>query len=499
LGEDEEFISGDYKASTDNLHSWVSECLLDELGLVLTENLEKEISQCPIEGEFQYISSDILNMRKELPRLLILMKRALTGHLIMNPTKNESYREGFNIRDSDFRTQKEGQLMGSIISFPFLCLANAALCRYAMEITDCKNYKLVDRFIESYTTAPLLINGDDCLFKGKVIVLFDNWKKITHFGGLESSVGKTFRSRKFMTINSTQYSYKEVKSDWELESGIVDRTTYETVKYVNLGLCYQQKKDGTRGKPFYRLGAVHRDLQKTCPPELFARASLLFLSEASKRKFRKEYIKKDKKIVGKQYVEVWENSTQNAALPLFIPEWLGGLGLQIFPGMEKNWISRWDLQSANFIRMNMGSCLTVRSLSDFAMWRFHHLYRQTIGDFTFLEGQNFKNVEFDGNVRTLQEQDSKLYALSVVDILLKMKKEQLHCSPSKEEKKILMENYKENCKLWSKVRCIPDFTYQVDKLQPMGLDELLYEKKEFSLSCFDCRLGNLDRKVGIMY
>lgn len=93
--EDMQILNGDYKASTDNLRGWVSETLADELCKVLKENGSFEIDQT-------------------------LLVRSLTGHI-------------FQMKDGSKKPQTDGQLMGSISSFPFLCLANAALCRLALE------------------------------------------------------------------------------------------------------------------------------------------------------------------------------------------------------------------------------------------------------------------------------------------------------------------------------------------------------------------------------
>lgn len=473
LGLDEEFISGDYKASTDNLHSWVSECLLDELIKVWKESTVQE---------------DTFHQNIEL--FNVLMKRALTGHLILNPEMNDLYREDPGaVRDEDFLPQKEGQLMGSIISFPFLCLANAALCRYSMEVSEFKNLKLVDRYIPGYTTARLLVNGDDCVFPGRISNCFNNWKSITSFGGLESSVGKTFRAREFLTINSVQYSYFDESYGWD---GVAKDFSYDEVKYVNMGLVYAQKKDGVRGKPFYRLGSLHRDLKRTCPDELFEKATSLFLKKAMEVKFRTKTDDKGKSMRddnGKKLkVENYFGSILNAQVPWYMPEWLGGLGLIPTKNKLSNYekkAGKWDLKVAGFIRSNMqNDDYRPRNILDTAEWRFHSLVNQQLAEYAFLDGQNFGEVEYDGTVRVLGEEFQKLYTLTVVQQLLTHSGEDLRIlSNLLDEDKMLRSACLHNQRIWSKLRTKGGIGDSV----PAIYEDLSSERKDFHLACFDIR------------
>jgi len=486
LGLGEEFISGDYKASTDNLHSWVSECLLEALMECVSETLVG-------------LNDSNDPLRKWLPMIECLMRRALTGHSILNPKYNDIYRMGVDeIPEDGFQPQKEGQLMGSIISFPFLCLANAALCRFAMEVNDGGNYKVVDRYIEGYTTARLLINGDDCVFPGKA-GLFETWEKIAAFGGLESSVGKTFCSKRFMTINSCQYSYSESTSSWEDDSGQIFDYAYETIKYVNMGLVYCQKKDGTRGKPYYRMGAVHRDLERTCPPELFGAASTVFLREGKKKKYRVVTDKKGRKVIGPdgEYEMCERNfhSLNDAGVPWYLPEWLGGVGLVPDSKILNNHIQKISLMGASKIRENMAEYWVPRSLKETDEWRFHKLYQKSMEDFDFLEHQNFVDVEFDGTVRKLASEEQKLYGLQIVALMLQTPLDLLKVSLDRKlEEKDLLRSALHNKEAWRRMLTDPGWKKNGLPGKQFTMDmysDLLYERKDFSLSCFDVRLAKL--------
>jgi len=493
----EVFISGDYKASTDNLHSWVSECLLDELVTMFREKVYEP---------------DALNLG-QIADFEVLMRRALTGHMIMDPRMNASYRKGNHIRDEDFKEQKEGQLMGSIISFPFLCLANAAMCRWAMEISDKVNYKVVDRHISGYTTARLLINGDDCLFPGRKdgtevdafgqsyrVGIFDIWKKVTGFGGLESSVGKTFVSKKFMTINSVQYEYSNETRDWEEDiGGNASDVDFLELKYVNMGLVYAQSKSGERGKNFFTLGSVHEDLKNTCPVELFAKATELFIRNAKERKYRPKLdnngkpIRKDGRTV---YVEEFFKSIKNAGVPWYLPSWLGGLGLQV-PN-EKDWDDKGSLRAlrkyGKIVRDNIESYRPM-NYKNFAKWQFHKLVDSSLDEFAFLKNQNFVKITYDETQRVLSDEYQKLYNLCVVERFLldalvpsnpksgdrfdKIAKD----TPLEEQNQMLTEVFIHNSKMWRHL--FRDHSHTQSGL--LEVEDLEGESKDFPLSCFDVR------------
>lgn len=475
LGEKEEFISGDYKASTDNLHSWVSEALLEAFDEIWEEN--------KVEG-------DKFSERKD--EIVSLMKRALTGHIILDPrltgklrkdqscwlttTADEDYSE------DSFREQKEGQLMGSIISFIFLCLANAAMCRWAMEITEKKNLSLRNKCPQGYDFCRLLINGDDCAFPANRKYGFDNWKDITSFGGLESSVGKTFRSRKFLTINSVQYQLNISVLGWEEDSGMASDYEYEEIKYVNLGLVYGQKKDGIRNKHFYNLGAVHRDLKNTCPPEYFSRATKIFLREAKRRKYITIYEKGKKPRI----VEDPFGSILNAKVPYYLPEWLGGLGF-VAPDNEIP-VSEWDLKVAGVIRGKRIPNLEARHLGDLPFWQFDKLFSKYIEDYSFLSDQHYKYIEKAGIQRELGQEFQELYSKVVVEILLTTPLLNLVKDVSEQKEIVLRENHLHNQKIWRILRS-PEFNQLVYSEPLPDYADLLQEKKSFFLSCFNVTPG----------
>jgi hypothetical protein len=98
--------------------------------------------------------------------------------------------------------QTSGQLMGSPLSFPLLCVVNLSVYRRAVERwyvdhKDRRDWALI-------LWKNVIINGDDLLFRappGFNIYFYEEAAKV----GFIPSVGKNFLSRSFAQINSRAY------------------------------------------------------------------------------------------------------------------------------------------------------------------------------------------------------------------------------------------------------------------------------------------------------
>jgi hypothetical protein len=216
--------------------------------------------------------------------------------------------------------------MGSITSFPVLCIANAAISRWAYELDSKRFTNLADW--------PGMINGDDlgmkCTKNG-----VEAWRILSQFVGLKESVGKTYYSREFVNINSTNYQriHSNPESIIRIHSDkkgftIKQRLFVET-KYVNMGLMYAIKRSGASFGLFdlasqdANLGSVYRELIRTSPPDM-------------------------REDVHKRFIQIHREKLETANnLPWFIPEWIGGLGLT---GVQKP--SELDLRIAHQILYN---------------------------------------------------------------------------------------------------------------------------------------------------
>jgi hypothetical protein len=92
LKDDQYYLSGDYSDATNQLAPWVTNCIAEAI-------------------------ADEIGLRPEERELLL---RSLTGNIVVD--------------EGEHKQQLWGQLMGSIVSFPILCIANAALCRWSLEV-----------------------------------------------------------------------------------------------------------------------------------------------------------------------------------------------------------------------------------------------------------------------------------------------------------------------------------------------------------------------------
>lgn len=224
-----------------------------------------------------------------------LFLKALTGHSIQKPeNKTEFEKRMKEKRELEIKPQLWGQLMGSIVSFPILCIVNAAICRRAYEVGTGKPCFLHQ--------VPLMINGDDALLKCTERVR-DCWEKLSTLGGLEPSVGKVYFSETYLNINSTSYSYSDTVE--------YDEILHHT--YVNMGLVkglsrstgVVGKKDAVKAADSLydtSIGSRHSDLMKTCPASVRVKTHISFIQNH------------------------WE-VLKKLRVPWYIPESLGGLGL----------------------------------------------------------------------------------------------------------------------------------------------------------------------------
>lgn len=143
----EVFVSGDYESATDNINIHVTELVLRRL--------------------FDTATHIPTRVREEALRSLRLSFETKSGKPL-----GESAR---------------GQLMGSPLSFPLLCLINYLTFRYAVR-----------------RDVPVKINGDDIVFRSTQVEA-DRWFQQVELSGLVVSKGKTLVSRRCFSLNSTYF------------------------------------------------------------------------------------------------------------------------------------------------------------------------------------------------------------------------------------------------------------------------------------------------------
>jgi len=138
--EGEIFVSGDYESATDNLNISLSHLMLD--------CMRRTSNNVP-------------------PTVWLEARKALVATF------------------EDGRTQQRGQLMGSLLSFPLLCLANFLAFKWAVP-----------------RKVPLQINGDDIVFRCRPDEA-EKWFKEIKESGLTISKGKTLVASSMFSLNSS--------------------------------------------------------------------------------------------------------------------------------------------------------------------------------------------------------------------------------------------------------------------------------------------------------
>lgn len=365
LADDEVYISGDYEAATDNLLPWVSNTVANAL-------------------------ADELNLLPEERKLLL---ESLTGHIYEDEKGNK-------VR------QATGQLMGSITSFPVLCIANAAMSRWAMELGEGKKILLRD--------AKLMINGDDVGIRSKRQT-YHFWQTITKFGGLIESLGKTYVSRDFIDINSTMFArvpepfelpfprlvqkpsrqtWIERPDDWDekeiiqefgptkfvtVEETVMRSSFLKLVPYVNLGLLLGFKRSsglGDKGKvslndqarPNDNMGARARELVAFAPKDMHSKVMRMFIQA-------NDHVLK-----------------RLNGIPWYVPEWLGGVGL---PLGEWGQPSELDLRIASRILRNWKNERPISLAHQDTAWKIWQLAEQRMPEPMYFGERGANTEEYD--------------------------------------------------------------------------------------------------------
>lgn len=268
LKGEESYLSGDYSAATDNIDPALSEAVVD----VICECIEDR-------------------------RLAKLFKESLTGHLIDDPDK-----EGRS------KPQKWGQLMGSVVSFPVLCVVNASICRRTREFDIGRSLTL--------GAAKIAVNGDDCIFRATTAGR-SKWESLANASGMVPSVGKYFFSKEFCNMNSADYRINQAKelSPSELEEKVAPYGFMEWIPRINMGLAVGQgrttsgKMDQSKVNSWGGLNSISKN----------AHTLVAECAEQDAVRVFKYYLNKNWTLL------------KGTRLPWFLPEHLGGLGLPIFP------------------------------------------------------------------------------------------------------------------------------------------------------------------------
>lgn len=200
-------LSGDYESATDNLNMDITRTMIEELIKVLPTEFKDWLTWEGGVHEIHYPSE----------------------------TKLEPV------------LQTRGQLMGSLLSFPILCVANAATIGIVKK-QELKNLQA-------------LINGDDILFTEEERKI-KSWKRISSSMGLKPSIGKNYQSKDWGSINS-QLITRKGKNFLTTRSGCFGAISKVTNFLSNFRLALEIEPEN---KPYF----VHiaKDLLKKTPESI---------------------------------------------------------------------------------------------------------------------------------------------------------------------------------------------------------------------------------------
>ncbi|APG77138.1 RNA-dependent RNA polymerase [Beihai narna-like virus 9] len=162
----DQWVSGDYSAATD--------------GLTL------EVNQCCLRA--------MLDAFQATPEEREVCSKVLGCHEVSYPDRLDPEANGLE----PFH-MLNGQLMGSVLSFPVLCAVNLAAYWCALEEYTGRKFKKEQ--------LPVLVNGDDILFKANA-AFYEVWKKWVKRAGFSLSLGKNYISPNFITVNSESWLHK---------------------------------------------------------------------------------------------------------------------------------------------------------------------------------------------------------------------------------------------------------------------------------------------------
>lgn len=260
----DKWVSGDYSAATDgvNIH----------MTMMVFEQFMKQ-----------------LNIPNHIVRVI---RKVIGPQMVHYPPKSKL----------DPVLQRNGQLMGSVLSFPILCIINivaywCAMEEYMSEMTE-------DPHV-SMSELPVMVNGDDILFPANDY-FYEFWKKNISLVGFKLSLGKNYISDLFLTINSVIYQIKH-RDDKYGDVDFVEVPTY------NVGLLTGQSKHTARNET--------RTLPIWC-----------FYNEVIRGAARKDNARARFFHYNKKWID---ECTCKGLFNCYLPHELGGLGFTV-DGLDKS-------------------------------------------------------------------------------------------------------------------------------------------------------------------
>lgn len=316
------FVSGDYKSATDGLDIQFSKLALEPF-------ISSSLKEFPLlESYFKVVRPALSEHRLEYRILKGSDSEEFRDFLVLHNIDFDFFDEHPRI---DFFTikQRNGQLMGSPLSFPILCIVNLIAYWRSMEIYTAKRIKFKD--------LPVKVNGDDILFRSNQIH-YGIWKKQIEFVSFTLSLGKNYIHSRLLTVNSVMYEfalsteidylYNLSLSEQEITRDFIGEWRFDLIGFMNPGLLTAQSK-GTM-----------RDKTRSLPlSDLY---SIVIKGASSKLRAHYRFLHYN--------IDAIKRMTDNGKFNLFIPVHLGGLGFEIFSEVQDSIkFTKFQLQFAGFL------------------------------------------------------------------------------------------------------------------------------------------------------
>jgi hypothetical protein len=249
-GEEWGFASADFSQATDRLKGEVSKMLAKHLfgplafkSPAIFDRIMKTLfetrvnwanTQMPRESPWMEVYQGLWNYQRRQPEAEL--RDEFHAYLM----ESAGLRRG---------QQTNGQLMGHVLSFILLCLANLVAYLYAYEV----HHGLRRGTFSEGALSKIMINGDDLLFASSA-AFYKTWRETVPLFGLIPSVGKNLFSKEIAQINSQLYILRKTPctDPYSVMNGITHNCRFELVEFCNAGiLCGRGKGRGT---------LIHEDL-----------------------------------------------------------------------------------------------------------------------------------------------------------------------------------------------------------------------------------------------
>lgn len=278
-----EWVSGDYSAATDNLKSIYTRMAFEsfvqlgdrfEMGDPVSNSLTRQALRSVIYDHEVHYGPQMVKINEELRKLE------------PNLTSLEPF------------LQQNGQLMGSVLSFPILNVCNFVSYWISIE-------RYLGRPIKYWKSLPVLTNGDDILFRTNK-EHYEIWKECVSEVGFELSVGKNYVHKNLLTVNSQLYR--------------MSKDEFYEIKFFNTGLlCGNSKIQDGRSSSVQR--KCKRGERESDDSPFSANYNVVISGADNPERAHKRFLHYNKEDV-KKY-------TDNGRINLQLPYHLGGLNCKV--------------------------------------------------------------------------------------------------------------------------------------------------------------------------